>query len=267
MRQRLALTPIRSYANYGPRMASKTQQLEKRISALSKGQLALLDTIIDTFQQPISAHRLETSDVIGPDFLVAFGDVLKLHHTMSDDYLDKHRFEAATERVYKALGRNALRPGRCNPGHDLTVDGVPWSLKTQGDSQIKRDVLHISKFMELGRGLWESESDLLGLRDRFLKHMTAYERIFQLRYFNRKSLPTHFYELVEIPKILLQEAANGIFEMKHKSKQSPKPGYCTVKENDGRVRFQLYFDGGTERKLQIKGLRKDLCRVHATWEF
>ena len=36
---------------------------------------------------------------------------------------------------------------------------------------------------------------------------------------------------------------------------------------DGNIKFQLYFDGGTERKLQIKHLRKDLCVVHAQWEF
>lgn len=51
------------------------------------------------------------------------------------------------------------------------------------------------------------------------------------------------------------------------SKQNPKPGYCTIKDAGGRTKFQLYFDGGTERKLQIKDLRKDLCIVHATWRF
>lgn len=251
-------------------MPSKLEKIEDRVATLSKGQLALLDTIIDTFKQPVSAERFASSDVVSADFLIAFGDVLKLHHTMSDDYLDKHRFEAAMERVYKALGRNAFRPGRCNPGHDLTVDGVAWSLKTQGDNNIKRDFLHISKFMELGKGQWETEADLPGLRDRFLHHMTAYERIFQLRYFRQTpsaGIPAHFYELVEIPKSLFQEAARGEFQMNHGSRQTPKPGYCTVKGDDGRVRFRLYFDGGTERKLQIKDLRKDLCQVHATWGF
>lgn len=251
-------------------MTSKVELLEQRVATLSKGQRALLETIIDTFKRPISSHRLGSSDVVDADFLVAFGDVLKLHHTMSDDYLDKHRFEAAMERVYKALGRRAIRADRNNPGHDITVDDVPWSLKTQGDNNIKRDTLHISKFMELGKGKWEDESDLPGLRDRFLRHMAAYERIFQLRYFRQKSIAAapvdHFYELVEIPKALLQESQSGEFVMNHTSKQTPKPGYCTVSDR-GQVKFRLYFDGGTERKLQIKDLRKDLCRVHATWEF
>jgi type II restriction enzyme len=54
--------------------------------------------------------------------------------------------------------------------------------------------------------------------------------------------------------------------MKNGSAQFPKPGYCYIEEQ-GTTLFSLYFDGGGERKLQIKGLRKDLCLVHATWKF
>lgn len=252
-------------------MTNRLQEIERRVKTLSAGQLALLETIIDTFTQPIASHRAPSSDVVSQEFLAAFGDILMLHHSLSDDYLDKYRFEAAMQRVYRALGRDAIRPSRCNPGHDLTVDGAKWSLKTQGDSQIKRDVLHISKFMELGKGKWENEGDLLGLRDRFLHHLSAYDRILQLRYFipepTESSSVLHFYELVEIPKRLLLESCRGVFQMMDNSKQFPKPGYCTVTDDDGSVKFRLYFDGGTERKLQIKNLRKDLCVFHASWEF
>ncbi|WP_422616418.1 hypothetical protein, partial [Rhodoferax sp.] len=40
-----------------------------------------------------------------------------------------------------------------------------------------------------------------------------------------------------------------------------------VRDANGQLKYSLYFDGGTERKLQIKHLRKDLCTVHATWTF
>ena len=92
-------------------MKNKKPGLENRVSNLSAGQRALLDAIIDTFNQPVESWRSPDSDIVSVDFLEAFGDVLKLHHTMSDDYLDKHRFEAAMERVYKALGRKVFRPG------------------------------------------------------------------------------------------------------------------------------------------------------------
>lgn len=244
-----------------------------RLARLDDDQISLLNVIIDSFEQPIRSGRLRNSDVISEQFLVAFGNLLKLHHSLSTDYLDKSRFEAAIEKIYRATGRSADRPAnRCNPGHDITVDGVPWSLKTQGDRQIKADFLHISKFMELGRGQWGTdERDLIGLRKQFFEHMRSYERILQLRYFGKSSLAstdaTHRYELVEIPKALLLEAQTGVLEMIHSSRQIPRPGYCTVRDRNNEIKFKLYFDGGTERKLQIKHLRKDLCIVHATWEF
>jgi hypothetical protein len=187
-------------------MGHDVKSLTRRIEDLPEGQLALLSSVVETFEQPIKSGRLNDSDVVCPDFLVAFGDMLKLHHTLSDDYLDKHRFEAVMARVYEALGRKAGRPGMCNPGHDLTVDGVAWSLKTQGDKSIRLDQLHISKFMELGKGKWKAKKDLHRLRELFLEHMSGYSRIFQLRYFSHEPSPEtpvgNYYELVEIPMAL-----------------------------------------------------------------
>jgi type II restriction enzyme len=251
-------------------VAERTSKLIAKFSKLSVGQLALLESILETFQQPIQTWRSDQSDVVSVPFLEAFGDILRLHHSLSEDYLDKYRFEAAMCRVFRAIGKSCGRSNRNHPGHDITVDGAAWSLKTQGDSNIKSDILHVSKFMELGKGRWETEADLHGLRDRFLGHLKGYDRIFQLRYLRSPGEleePVHFYELVEIPKKLLLECRRGEFEMRMESRQSPKPGYCTVRDRKSEVKFQLYFDGGTERKLQIKNLKKRLCTIHATWRF
>ena len=116
--------------------------------------------------------------------------------------------------------------------------------------------------MELGKGEWV----LSRLRDIFLEHMRSYERIFTLRFL--RSDPSKIkYELVEIPKGLLLEAKNCVLEVCKDSTQKPKPGYGYVRDAAGGLKFSLYFDGGAERKLQIKQLRKDLCKVHATWIF
>ena len=251
-------------------MADRSEEVIAKVSALSGGQLALLDSMIETFLQPIRSWRNEDSDVADATFLEACGDMLRLHHTLSDDYLDKHRFEAAMCRVFRAINKSCIRSPKNHPGHDITVDDVAWSLKTQGDASIKLEVLHISKFMELGKGRWETEADLPGLRDRFLEHLKAYDRIFQLRYFqsrDEQNQLVHFYELVEIPKKLLMECRRGVFEMRMGSRQNPKPGYCTVLDRKKTVKYQLYFDGGTERKLQIKNLMKQFCQVHASWCF
>ena len=66
---------------------------------------------------------------------------------------------------------------------------------------------------------------------------------------------------------LLLEGADAQLVIQTRSRQTPQPGYGNVYDADGRLKYALYFDGGTERKLQIKAIRKDLCVVHATWRF
>ena len=120
--------------------------------------------------------------------------------------------------------------------------------------------------MELGRGTWgDDPKDLIGLRDAFLRHLQNYDRIFTLRALNRA--PQWYYELVEIPKNLMLAAEKGELEMKLDSTQYPKPGYCYVRTDKGEDIFQLYFDAGSERKLQVKSLLKSHCVVHASWRF
>jgi len=120
--------------------------------------------------------------------------------------------------------------------------------------------------MELGSGKWGNDpKDLIALRDQFLSHLEEYERILILRTLKKPPDPW-FYELVEIPKELFLRAQAGRFEMQMASRQFPKPGYCRVYSDGGELQFELYFDGGTERKLQIKKLKKDFCRIHATWK-
>ncbi len=177
--------------------------------------------------------------------------------------MSKDRFEFAVERALNLSGIKAeLVRSRTNRGHDLTIDGVPVSLKTEAAANIRNEIIHVSKWMELGRGEWV----LPTLRDLFLEHMQSYERIFTMRCL--LSGPTkYYYELVEIPKSLMLEAQHCQFEICEDSRQNPKPGYGNVRDRSGSLKYALYFDGGTERKLQIKNLKKSHCRVHATWSF
>ena len=154
-----------------------------------------------------------------------------------------------------------------NPGHDITLGGIKFSLKTQANKGISRKTVYISKFMELGKGQWgDDDEDLKGLREQFFSHLKSYDRILVLRTLS-KAPDEWQYELVEIPKALLRQAKRGTLEMMHGSRQYPRPGYCHVRDKNGRLLFQLYFDGGTERKLQIKGINIENCVVHASWAF
>ena len=67
---------------------------------------------------------------------------------------------------------------------------------------------------------------------------------------------------------LMLQAKDGALSSAPKTKQAgSRPGYCTVRDKNGMQLFQLYFDGGSERKLQVKHLLKSACKVHGTWQF
>jgi hypothetical protein len=210
-------------------------------------------------------------EILNENSAAHLGSRIMVHSRLTNSPFTKVHFESGLEESIRAtLGQAELAPVG-NPGHDITISGERYSLKTQAASNTQPRTVHISKWMELGRNQnWLSDESVLSeLRDEFLAHMTGYERILVLRYLpgvKVGSVFQHFYELVEIPKSLLLLCQQGEFEMKHNSTQSVKPGYCYVKR-DGQLLYSLYFDGGGERKLQIKNILKSECIVHATWEF
>jgi hypothetical protein len=247
---------------------SKQRLIELLIQAipeLTSGQLYWLQRVVTVFS---AEHRfiLSKSDFFDKMTLQNFGDAMRIHHSFSAEPFSKDKFEYVLVKVLNMSGHAAALAPKGNPGHDATIDGVKVSLKTQADKGIKDDVLWISKFMELGKGHWGVDpADLIGLRKQFLKHLQNYDRIISLRAFAKG--PHWRYELVEIPKRILAKAKAGDLKMMVNSKQLPKPGYCYVRTPDGDTIFDLYFDAGSERKLQIKNLKKQYCTIHATWEF
>jgi type II restriction enzyme len=248
-------------------MSGEESELRARLASellnLSASQMEWVQGVINQFQLPCSYRRNPESDFVTDEVLERVGDALRIHHAFSRQALSKDRFEFALERALKLSGLTAdLATSRTNRGHDITISTIPVSLKTEAALNIKRDFIHVSKWMELGRGEWQLDL-LLQL---FLDHMHGYERIFTMR--RLQPGPERYeYEFVEIPKALMMEAAGAQLVMQDASRQNPKPGYGNVYDDAGTLKYALYFDGGTERKLQIKSLRKSLCVVHASWEF
>ena len=241
------------------------ESLVRSIPELTAGQLHWIQRVVSVYS---AEHNfiLNETDLFDETTLRNFGDAMRVHHSFSSEPFSKDKFEYVLVNVLKMSGHEAELAPKGNPGHDATVDGIQLSLKTQADKNIKENALWISKFMELGKGEWgDNPNDLEGLREQFLGHMESYEKIVSLRALRKA--PNWKYELVEIPIKVLKLASAGKLEMKLNSKQFPKPGYCYVRDNHSDIIFNLYFDGGGERKLQIKNLNKEHCRVHAVWEF
>ncbi len=244
----------------------RIQRLNCSIPELSSYRLQLVDKVVGVFQTPKTFSRDRDSSLITSQVLEDFGDVLRLHHAFSREPFSKDKFEYALERVLIESRFSASLALRGSRGYDIEIGEERFSLKTEAAKGIKENTIHISKFMELGGGQWGSDpSDLIGLRQQFLNNLGGVQRILILRAL-QKGTPSYRYELVEIPKQLLAKAADGRLEMKIDSSQNPKPGYCYVEEGS-ELLFLLYFDGGGERKLQIKGLKKAPCLVHGTWDF
>lgn len=236
------------------------------LPALSDYRLELVDKIVGVFAQPKQFRAAKQSDIISQSVLADFKDVLRLHHGFSREPFSKDKFEYALESVLRANRVPAKLAPRGRRGYDIEIVGQRISLKTEAAAAIRPETIHISKFMELGGGHWGDKlEDLVGLRQQFLDNLANVERILILRALS-KGTPDFKYELVEIPKALLAKAIGGRLEMRFESSQFPKPGYCFAEEN-GEAIFSLYFDGGGERKLQIKHLQKRLCLVHAEWQF
>ncbi|BFU94694.1 MAG: hypothetical protein NTNFB02_14160 [Nitrospira sp.] len=248
---------------------SRQERLARLITAiqeLSDYRLQLIDLIVSVFSLPKEYRKSEGLGLISERVLEDFGDVLRLHHCFSREPFSKDKFEYALENVLKTAGINANLAARGQRGYDICIGGEHFSLKTEAAKAIRLDTIHISKFMELGGGQWgDDPADLIGLRDQFLTVLSRINRILILRAL-RKGTPDWLYELIEVPKALLEKVVNGRCEMVKDSSQYPKPGYCYVEEK-GKILFALYFDGGGERKLQIKALGKDLCVFHASWKF
>lgn len=245
------------------RLSKEQQGLLDAFDRLTTYQRQFVQNSIHAFTSECTFWRAPDSDVITDAVLASLGDRLLSHHASSRQALSKDRFEFAFESALNEARIPArLVTSRTNRGHDIDINGVPVSLKTEAAANIREDSIHVSKWMELGRGEWH----LPVLRDLFLEHMQGYQRIFTMRKLRDDGERTR-YELVEIPKTLLLEAADCDFEVCEQSRQNPLPGYGYVKGLNGDLKFSLYFDGGGERKLQIKNLRKDLCKVHATWSF
>lgn len=246
-------------------------ELVNLLSGLSPRQLQHVRNLIVALREGTQYEINPDSDFANAEFAESFGDQLIAHNQGSGIPLTKDKFEWAMVQALRDADHEASKLPNGNPGEDILVDGIPWSLKTQADKNIKVDWIHISKYMELGKGSWESATDISALRQRMFDHMRRYDRIFTLRCFPRVPQPdgglAYTYELVEIPKPLLLLARDWPIEIQEKSRQTPKPAYCRVFDRTGAQLYSLYFDGGTERKLQVKHLSKAACILHATWSF
>jgi hypothetical protein len=248
------------------------RELLEQIRGLKSGEIKAVSSMVETLHQEKEFWRDPESTIITDEILEGVGARLRIHHSMSYEAFSKDKFEFAMIGAARDAGYEASKAIRGNRGEDIKIEKIRYSLKTQADAEIKNDKVMIPKYQELGKGNWTDKPEQLrGLLGQFFEHLSKYERILVLRRLHTDA-SQELYELVEIPKPLFERAQFGVLEMKTNSSQAgAKPGYCYVREKDEKGKdkliYQLYFDGGSERKLRVQHLLKCYCTPHATWRF
>lgn len=255
---------------------SLREEIVSDLTDLSLNQLTLLKKATTAFAKTkVVFERLPQSDLITDAGLDYFGNALVMHHATTSQAFKKDKFEHLfrdTCNFQKSDATYAVLSPANFPGADLRVGTERFALKTQADQNIKRDVLTLTKWMELGRGDWTDKIDhLKGLTNQFLAHLQKYDRILVLRCLS-DSNPFE-YQLVEIPKAIFSNSHNATYRFSEVKKpigpEEARPGYGDVYDVTFPTSklYNFYFDGRGERKLHIQNISISRCLVHARWRF
>jgi len=136
-------------------MEERIARIIESLPKLTPAQLKSIDDLVEQFRRPYSSiHRNPDLHFVSDEIMADFGDMLRLHHCFSKGSFSKDKFEYGLELAFKQAGYSAILAPAGNPTFDLTIEDQKFSLKTEAARAIKLNVIHISKFMELGKGLW-----------------------------------------------------------------------------------------------------------------
>ncbi len=243
---------------------SKTDSLIALIQQLHPAQVDLFFEIVSAMLRDVKEEFNPLSDLASIPFRLNFRDRLLIHHATNEAKLSKKAFEYAFGAACAADGKKArITSSQTNPGTDVTVDGVGFSLKTEAAAGMRADSINISKLSE-GRWIQQCTS-LLDLVQatvtRIPHHLLGYERILVLRALSSSQTQV-IYELVEIPRSLLLKIENlTIADFTALTRQ----GGSTAKIlSDGKPAFTLRLDG-SNGKVTIVNLQMSLCTLHCRW--
>lgn len=242
---------------------SDFEVLRKAVAGLDPIQMKLLLEMSNAMRQDISETVNTESDILSSDFLADFKKRLCLYHVMHVEKLSKKAFEYLFLRASQAAGREAvLISGPTNPGKDIVVDGIDYSLKTEAADGINEKAITISKLME-ARWIRECRTQADFSREtlaRVGEHLSKYSRILMLRAF---SIPSSIrYDLVEIPVELLMQISR--LTPDDFGQRTASGGSSADVKIGGEKLFCIRLDGSVE-KVTIASLLVSACVFHGSW--
>jgi hypothetical protein len=243
---------------------SKQHALNSILEKLSESQLELVMEITQALTKTVVCRADPTSDIAVPEFTENIKNRLLIHHATNEELLKKKPFEYAFKAACKAAGKYAeIIDSQTNPGADVIVDRIKFSLKSEASAKMNTGSVTISKLMEARwiRECKTNEQFAQETRERVGKHLREYQRILMLRasIVDGKGIT---YELVELPREILlkvEQVQASDFAVRTKNGSNSATIF-----HRGSEAFTIRLDGSVE-KVTITRLPKLLCRHHATW--
>ncbi|MHB0867737.1 MAG: hypothetical protein ACYC6B_09505 [Thermoleophilia bacterium] len=245
-----------------------TTDLLATIEELSPIQTHLLTQMAEAMVGDIPQTINTNSDILTPKFVDSFSNRLQMHHATHYERFNKKSFEYAFLASAIYAGHHAIIvEDSTNPGADLIIDDVPFSLKTEAAESIQEHRITISKLME-ARWIRECLTEEDFAREttcRVVEHIEKYNRIMMLRAFTIS--PTEVrYDLMEIPKeLFLRIGTLGAKDFSARTSNGSSSANIMLAEtgNDKKA-FSVRLDGSVE-KITISGLLVSLCLFHGSW--
>lgn len=247
-------------------------QLSRAARTLRSGQITLLVQMAEGMKKTIRMEYHPEGGVASELFADNFANRLLIHHAISAERFHKKSFEYAFQGAMQAAGRPAeLADSATDPGADVRVGKVRFSLKSEGGKKISPGSITVSKLAE-ARWIRDDNKNpnwlLEGLNRFVIPRLLDYDHVLTLRAFDDRlsGEPAFRYDLVEIPVPLLQQM-NTITVNDIRIAPGPSGG-GSARVMDGKKHlFTVVFDGSVE-KMRLSSLKVSECRpfgLHASW--
>jgi hypothetical protein len=194
-------------------------------------------------------------------FLSAIRGLITVHHSIYPDVPPQGiYFESLVEKALRDIHKPfaVIPTARNSPQHDLLVDGVRLSIKSETGKATRLNRITMTKLCTTEREPWTAEM----LIQRTMEHLGRYDVILMLR--SIWSLPLLHYQLLEIPVSTLKLIENTQFGLRGTRKGRQSLG-ADVLWDDGAIAFHVHFDG-SDGKCSIRNLDTKYCIMLAEWD-
>lgn len=203
---------------------------------------------------------MASSGVFNDAFLANLQGLVGVHHSIYPAIPPQGiYFEALVESALRNVKKpfSVIPTARNQPTHDLLVEDVRLSIKSETGKGTKLDRITITKLCTTEKEPWSADV----LLPRVLEHLARYDLILMLRAIWIS--PVLHYQLLEIPVATLELMKSAQFVPIERRKGRQSLGADVLDGED--IAFHVHFDG-SDGKCSIRGLHTRGCEMLLEWD-